>query len=126
MVAGLAVAFLASPGPTTAAEIASRPVAFRASSQDDQARVWGLFSFGMAPAQAHRAALRMGGLLVLAAGASTSGQPAAYHGRSNIRSGRQSRSDLALVWFDGVTSVNVVEFADGLRVTTAQAGRGGS
>ena len=69
--AGLVIAFQASLGPAMAAEIASRPVAFRAPGRADQARAWGAFAFGMVPAEAHHAALRMGGQLVPAVGAST-------------------------------------------------------
>ena len=51
--------------------------------------------------EAHRAALRIGGRMVPAAGAPTAGQPIAYQGPGQVGGGRQSRSDLALVWFDG-------------------------
>jgi hypothetical protein len=124
MVAGVASAFLAGPGPTTAAEITSRPVALRAPGQADRARAWGSFAFGMAPAEAHRAALRMGGQLVPAAGASVMGQPAAYHGPSQIRNGRQRRGDLALVWFGGggLSRVTVMLFRLNLRSAEACLG----
>jgi hypothetical protein len=50
--------------------------------------------------------------MVPAGGAPTAGHPIAYRGPAPLKGGRYSRSDLALVWFDGgrLSRVTVVLF----------------
>jgi hypothetical protein len=66
----------------------------------------------MTHAEAHRAALRIGGRMVPATGAPTAGQPIAYQGPDQFKAGRHSRSNLALIWFNGgqLSRVTVVLF----------------
>ena len=121
MAASLVTVLLATPGPTAAAEIAPRKVAFRVPGQTDQVRAWGPFTFGMAPGEADGAAQRAGGRMVSAGNAPAVGQPVAYHGPSQVKGGRHSRRELALVWFDGerLSRVTVMLFRLDLRSAEA-------
>ena len=112
MAACLVTALLTSPAPVVAAEIAPRPIVFRVPDQAGQVRAWGPFTFGMTPVEADGAAQRARGRMVSAGGASTAGQPVAYHAPGQTKGGTRRRGDVALVWFEGgrLSRVTVVLF----------------